>query len=288
MKLILTGGGTGGHIYPALTIGVVAAEQGAELLYFGSIRGQESGVCRDRGIPFTGFPSEPLYSLKSLRGLRALVKLQQARVQARRALRQAKPDAVFSTGGYSAGPVVAAARDLRIPYVIHSSDSVPARSSSLFAKDARAFTCAFRSTVGVMADFKVVRTGQPIRRELRAAADNTIDEGDTVLVIGGSQGSEYLNSTVPKAALECPKHVKFIHVSGPNNHATTTARVEQLGLAARYRVVPYLHTEELLGAYRKTTICGSQERRDLGRGGAFWPAIGASPVAQCCQQPPAS
>ena len=147
MRLVLTGGGTGGHIYPALVVGRVAAEAGADLAYFGSIRGQESKACSELGIAFTAFPSEPLYSLKSIRGIKALVKLQQSRFLARKALKSSAPDVVFSTGGYSAGPVVAAARDLGIPYTIHTADSIPARSSRMFADKAAAFSCTFRSTI---------------------------------------------------------------------------------------------------------------------------------------------
>ena len=121
MRLIITGGGTGGHIYPALVVGRLAKDSGAELLYYGSLRGQESKACEELGIPFTGFASYPLYSLRTLRGIKALIKLQQARGKARQALRQSKPDVIFSTGGYSAGPIVAAARDLGIPYTIHTA-----------------------------------------------------------------------------------------------------------------------------------------------------------------------
>jgi len=254
MRLVLTGGGTGGHIYPALVVGRLAREQGADLLYYGSLRGQESKACIEMNVKFIGFPSEPLYSLRSMRGIKALVKLQQSRLMARKALRNKSPDVVFSTGGYSAGPVVAAARDLRIPYAIHTSDSVPARSSSMFAKEAAAFSCTFRSTVEAMRDREVVRTGQPIRRELRLAATERCDDGQTVFVIGGSQGSAFLNSAVPLAALNCPPKVRFLHACGPDHEKTTVAEVEKHNLADRYRVVPYLKTEQLVEAYRSATV----------------------------------
>ena len=254
MRLILTGGGTGGHIYPALVVGEVAVEEGADLLYLGSLRGQESSACQARGIPFQGFPSEPLYSLRTLKGIKALIKLQQARIQARRALRSASPDCVFSTGGYSAGPVVAAARDLRIPYTIHTADSVPARSSAMFAKDAAAFTCAFQSTIANCPTLKPIRTGQPIRKELRTAAEKTAHLGSTVLIVGGSQGSEFLNQTVPLAAARTSNAQKFMHVSGPQHFEKTSARVEQLGLTDRYNVAPYLDTQEMLEAYEEAAL----------------------------------
>ncbi len=254
MRLILTGGGTGGHIYPALVVGDVAAAVGDEILYFGSLRGQESKLCQDRSIPFRGFPSEPLYSVRTLRGLKALVKLQQARIQARKALRDVSPDVVFSTGGYSAGSVVAAARDLRIPYTIHTADSVPARSSSMFAKEAAAFTCTFRSTVAKCPALKPIRTGQPIRKELRTAAKGLQGSGNQVFVVGGSQGSEFLNQTVPLAAVQTSRTQRFMHASGPKNFESTMARVEELGLSDRYTVVPYLDTEGMVEAFKSAGL----------------------------------
>jgi UDP-N-acetylglucosamine--N-acetylmuramyl-(pentapeptide) pyrophosphoryl-undecaprenol N-acetylglucosamine transferase len=254
MRLIVTGGGTGGHIYPALVVGRIARESGAELLYYGSFRGQESKACQEQGIPFTGFESYPLYSLRTLRGIKALIKLQQARGKARIALKSSKPDVVFSTGGYSAGPVVAAARDLGIPYTIHTSDSIPPRSSRMFALQARAFTCTFRSTPEVMKERPVVRTGQPIRRELRQAAADRSDTNDFVFVVGGSQGSAFLNSAVPQAAKHVSSDVRFLHACGPDHLKTTSEEVDRLGLADRYEVVPYLKTEQMVQAYRKATV----------------------------------
>lgn len=254
MRLVVSGGGTGGHIYPALVVGRLAAESGAELLYFGSLRGQEGKACEEQGIPFTGFDSYPLYSLRTLRGIRALIKLQQARGKAKKALRQCRPDVVFSTGGYSAGPVVAAARDLGIPYAIHTADSIPPRSSRMFALQAKAFTCTFRSTVDVMKERDVVRTGQPIRRELRFAAVDRRDTENFVFVVGGSQGSAFLNSAVPKAAMNVSTKVMFLHACGPSHLRATTELVEKLDLADRYQVVPYLKTEQMVEAYRKATV----------------------------------
>ena len=254
MRLILTGGGTGGHIYPALVVGELAQSHGATLTYFGSLRGQESRACKDREIAFEGFPSEPLYSLKTLRGLKALVKLQQSRIMARRSLKNASPDVVFSTGGYSAGPVVAAARDLGIPYVIHTSDSIPARSSAMFGKDAFAFTCTFRSTVEDNREWKVVRTGQPIRPELREAAKELGESENLVFIIGGSQGSVFLNETVPVAASKLSEGIQFLHACGPSHLEATVNRVEKLGLSNQYKVVGYLNTNEMVDAYRRARV----------------------------------
>ena len=254
MRLVVTGGGTGGHIYPALEVGRLVVENGAVLHYFGSLRGQEQKITANLGISFQGFPSEPLYSVRTLRGLKAAVNLQRARLMARKALKLTAPDVVFSTGGYSAGPVVAAARDLGIPYTIHTADSVPARSSRMFAKQAAAFSCTFRSTIDRMPDISVVRTGQPIRKALRQAAQFIEDKPPMVLVVGGSQGSKFLNENVPQMAIVGGFDVRVLHLTGLANIESTRKFVSGLGISDRYEVVPFLNADEMTEAYLHSTV----------------------------------
>ncbi len=240
MKLVLTGGGTGGHVYPALEVGRVAALSGAELHYFGSHRGREKLAATQLGIPFEGFPSEPLYSLRTLRGLRSALKLKQSQFQANKALRLLGPDVVFSTGGYSGGPVVAAARDLRIPYVLHSIDSNPARSLSMFAQKSSAFTFVFQSTPEFIQLPQMVRTGQPIRPELRALARSAPAETGNVLFLGGSQGSVFLNELALQLAPRFPNHA-FTLVSGEKNYD----ELRQQALAPNLTLRPFLSGSEM-------------------------------------------
>lgn len=255
LRLVVTGGGTGGHVYPALEVARYASEQGAEILYLGSLRGQEGKACADRGILFQGFPSEPLYSLKTPRGWRAASQLLRAKSMAKRALKAADPDVVFSTGGYSAGPVVAAARSLGIPYCIHEANSVPGRSNLMFAHEADAFTCLFKSTPKFAPNVSCVRVGQPLRHELREAVKDRNPADDLVLIVGGSQGSEYLNMNMPRAATSDQlQSTRFLHASGPKNFESTFKVVQSLGIDDRYRVVPYLETNDMVEAYRSATV----------------------------------
>ncbi|MFZ4508709.1 MAG: UDP-N-acetylglucosamine--N-acetylmuramyl-(pentapeptide) pyrophosphoryl-undecaprenol N-acetylglucosamine transferase [Fimbriimonas sp.] len=251
MKVVITGGGTGGHIYPALEVGRLAREQGADLLYLGSLRGQESAICAQQGIAFQGFHSAPLYSLRTVRGWQSLVGLLRSIGLAKNALRAAKPDIVFSTGGYSAAPVMSAARSLRIPYAIHEANSVPGRSNRMFGRQARAFTTTFRSTGGHRLGFPTIRTGHPIRAELRAAAHSVAREPRSILVVGGSQGSAFLNETVPEAARLLASGYQVLHASGRANFDATAARAQGI---EGYHVVPYLESAELTEAYRTCTI----------------------------------
>jgi UDP-N-acetylglucosamine--N-acetylmuramyl-(pentapeptide) pyrophosphoryl-undecaprenol N-acetylglucosamine transferase len=278
LRLVVTGGGTGGHVYPALEVARLAGERGAELLYLGSLRGQEGKLCEQRGILFKGFPAEPLYSLRTARGWKSLSKLMGARKMAKAHLKAARPDVVFSTGGYSAGPVLAAAKALGIPYVIHDGNSVPGRANRMFGRGAKAFLTTFFATERLYTDRPVIRTGQPIRKQLRDAAQGRYSaaqsdivlaeallEGEvsgtagvptehgtlehaTILVLGGSQGSAYLNEAVPTAVSAMEIVVNVIHASGPTNFAETSARVKGLSLD-NYRVEPYLDSDAICDAY---------------------------------------
>jgi len=248
MRLVLTGGGTGGHIYPALEVGRLAQERGAELLYLGSIRGQESAICERQGILFQGFPAEPVVTLKSVAGLRALANLYRATGMVKRALVASRPDAVFSTGGYSAAPVVAAARSLGIPYVLHEANSMPGRANRMFARQASAFACTFRTTESHFPG--VVRTGMPIRKALREAAASMQTEDRTILVVGGSQGSLFLNNAVTGAAFEL-EDVRFLHSSGRAHLDAVRERVRNF---PSYEVVPYFEAAEMATAYQRATV----------------------------------
>jgi UDP-N-acetylglucosamine--N-acetylmuramyl-(pentapeptide) pyrophosphoryl-undecaprenol N-acetylglucosamine transferase len=165
-------------------------------------------------------------------------------------LRENRPDVVFSTGGYSAGPVVAAAKSLRIPYVIHEANSVPGRSNLVFASEASSFTCVFKCTERLARGVKVTRTGQPIRPELRDAADGHRIPGSQLLILGGSQGSEFLNEIVPEAAAGL-KDIKIVHATGRAHIDSVRARVAGI---ANYDARPYLDTTELVDAYRSSSL----------------------------------
>ncbi len=293
MRLVVTGGGTGGHVYPALEVARYAREQGDELLYLGSFRGQEGEAAAQAGVSFQGFHAAPLYSLKSPRGWKSAVILMRAVGTAKALLRIAKPDVVFSTGGYSAAPVIGAAKSMGIPYVLFEANSIPGRTHRIFAPKAAAFASVFHKTAERMASIKVTRTGMPIRKALRDASPSAasaepavtakdkfseqrasrsgkgqgaglqqtsrkeqpepdpfrFEKSPLVLVLGGSQGSAFLNEAVPKAAAQLDG-VAFLHATGPKNYdvaiATTTPD--------NYRFVPYLEQDQMIEALASATL----------------------------------
>lgn len=260
MRLVLTGGGTGGHIYPALEVGRLMAERGASLRYLGSRRGQESAACARVGIPYEGFGSEPLWSLRTAKGWRAVARLARATREAKRSLRGDRPDAVFSTGGYSAAPVMAAARSLGIPYVVHEGNSIPGRTTRMFAPAAAGVGCTFRTTEGRLAG--AVRTGHPIRRELREAAAHR-RETPLVVVVGGSQGARFLNEGVPFAARGI-EGVEWLHATGPKHYEEFRSRAFE-----GYEIVPFIESDRLAEAYAHARLAVARSGSTLAEFAAF-------------------
>ncbi len=245
MRVIITGGGTGGHVYPALEICSIAQEE-ADLVYFGSHRGMEGAACEQRGILFKGFDSVPVYSYKSLEGVKALAKLMKASLEAKKVMAVMKPGVVFSTGGYSSAPVMRAAKSLGIPLAIHACDTIPGRSLRMFAGYAKVVTATFRATESILGR-EVIRTGHPIRRELRDAVRGREEERDLVLVLGGSGGAKYLNEMVPRAARMVPG-IRVLHSAGKAQYDSAKGSI--LGLEDRYDLRPYLEAEAMAAAYR--------------------------------------
>lgn len=249
MRVIITGGGTGGHVYPALEIASLAQEE-SDLCYFGSLRGMEGEACSKRGMLFKGFDSVPVYSYKSLEGLKALAQLLRASVDAKKAMKAMKPDVVFSTGGYSSAPVMRAAKALGVPLAIHACDTIPGRSLRMYASYAKVVTSTFRAT-GEILGRNVERTGHPIRRELREAVAQRQPKENLVLVLGGSGGAKFLNEMIPRAARLLPD-IQVLHSTGKGQYEEF--KNSTLGLEDRYDLRPYLEADMMAQAYRTGSL----------------------------------
>lgn len=244
---MVTGGGTGGHVYPAIEVSRALVEDGHSVRYLGSLRGQESAASERVGIAFQGFASEPLTSLRTLRGLRAAVRLLQAQAAATRYLRLHRPRVVFSTGGYASAPIVAAARRLGIPYVLHEQNSVPGRTNRMLSRKAFVVATVFHSSADHFPGVRVVRTGMPVRREIRTAAREVADP-PLVLVMGGSQGAVAINDAA-LASSEVPG-LQWLHVTGP-------AHFESVSKAApgeHYRAVSFMQVDEMARALAESSV----------------------------------
>lgn len=183
--------------------------------------------------------------------------LYRASGMARKALVEIKPAAVFSTGGYSSAPVVRAARSLGIPYVLHEANSVPGRSIKLFAQQAKAVATTFKRAEKEFAGCRVVRTGMPVRKELRemaVAGPKVKSDHPVAFVFGGSQGSKFLNETMPSIArLMADDSIDWLHSTGPKNIDGVKKEVQALGLE-HYTCEPYLQGTAMGQAYQYATV----------------------------------
>ena len=253
MRILIAAGGTGGHIYPALAVvsQLIARQPDLELRWIGGRRGFEGEL-----VPAADLPLERLW-LRSLRTVDASLstlmdplRLLASVPQALGMLLRRRPDAIYSTGGYVAIPVLIAAALLRIPTVLWDGNAVPGRSVRLVARLATVRTVSHEETRQRLPVPTFV-TGTPIRelRTLdRAAARQRLDlpaDLPVMLVFGGSQSVHRLDEAMAEAAADLVTRCVVVHVTGEGSYARATALRASLpeGLAERYRPVAFLHDD---------------------------------------------
>lgn len=245
MRLALTGGGTGGHIFPALEVGRLAALSGDEVRYFGSHRGQEGNASAVAGIPFSATEASPIPRLASIDGVRAVWTLFRSARQVAAEFRAWRPDVLFATGGYSSGPSLRAARSLGIPIVLHEQNSVPGRNTTSMAAAAAKICTVFKETHNYLPKDKVVVTGMPVRYELiEASSRQGKGGGFLTLVSGGSQGAKALNFAVIEAASKVSEQSNWIHATGRKLFTEIRDKVK----SPNYKLVPFLEPDQMADA----------------------------------------
>lgn len=256
MKLVVTGGGTGGHVYPALEVGLLARARGFDVVYYGSHKGLEKAICARHGLPFVAFHAESVHRKISYRGFRALVRFVSVLRHTGRALDVNRPDVVFSSGGYSSAAVARCAGKRGIHLVIHEQNSIPGRTNRLVADGARSVCHVFEQTKQYFSKSKLHKTGMPVRRELRQGAQGTLPSwhnlhqpAPIVLVMGGSQGSGALNDAALATAIRMTDMpIQWLHLTGTAHFERTISMLDKVGLRNGYTVKAYLEGEEMASA----------------------------------------
>ena len=230
-KIILTGGGTAGHVLPHLAMLPALKNAGFVPHYIGSHAGIERELVENAGIPYSGIASGKLRRYFDLKNITDMFRVVKGLSDAVRVLRREKPDLVFSKGGFVAVPVMMAARLLRIPAVIHESDFTPGLANRLSAPFAKKICVCFPETLAHISKEKGVLTGSPIRAEMlngnrerglkHCGFDVHSPAGDkpVLLVTGGSLGAQAINNTVRKALPDLAKQFRIIHLCGKGNLA---------------------------------------------------------------------
>ena len=223
-KIILTGGGTAGHVTPNIALLPALKEAGYEVEYIGSYNGMEKELIEKEGIPYHGISSGKLRRYFDWKNFSDPFRVIHGYGQARSLIKKIKPAIIFSKGGFVSVPVVLAAKSLHVPAIIHESDMTPGLANRIAMRGAVKICCNFPETLKYLPEGKGVLTGSPIRQQLlhgdrQKALEFTGLPGEKpiLLIIGGSLGSVFINNAVRGALDELLERFEIIHLCGKGN-----------------------------------------------------------------------
>ena len=220
-QIILTGGGTAGHVTPNIALLPSLAAAGYQVTYIGSYTGIEKQLIEDLGITYYGISSGKLRRYKSWKNLTDPFRVIAGYFQSRKLIRKIKPNIVFSKGGFVSVPVVLAASHKHIPVIIHESDMTPGLANKIAMRGATKICCNFPETLKYLPKDKAVLTGSPIRHELllgnkpaglKLCGFNT--SKPIILVVGGSTGAVKVNNAVRAILPDLLKKYQVVHLCG--------------------------------------------------------------------------
>lgn len=219
--IVLTGGGTAGHVTPNIALIPSLKKAGYQISYIGSYEGIEKKLIEELDIPYYGISSGKLRRYFDIKNFTDPFRVLKGFSNAKKHLKDLSPDIIFSKGGFVAVPVVLAAKRLKIPVIIHESDMTPGLANRLCIPSAARICCNFPETLASLPEEKAVLTGTPIRRELLAGNKlNALNfcgftaNKPVIMVIGGSLGSVAVNDAVRSILPELLKDFQIIHLCG--------------------------------------------------------------------------
>lgn len=224
MKLLIAAGGTGGHLFPGISVARAFKElnPGGDVLFVGSERGLEREILEREGFRQVALNVGRLKGEGWTQRLKTLLSLPGALLQARSILKDFRPDLVFGIGGYSSGPMILAARSRGIPRAVLEPNAIPGYTNRKLAKSVDRVFIAFPKAKEFFPESKVRLTGTPVRGDLKPVETAAAEKPFTVLVLGGSQGATAINKAMTAALpkLEASgKALKIIHQTGSNDEA---------------------------------------------------------------------
>jgi len=243
-RIVLTGGGTAGHVTPNLALLPHLREKGCEISYIGSYNGIEKGLIEAAGVTYYGISSGKLRRYFDPKNFSDPFKVMKGFFEARKLLKNLKPDVIFSKGGFVAVPVVLAAKTRRIPCVIHESDITPGLANKICIPMAKKICANFPETMKYLPEDKAVLTGTPIREELfkgnkLAGLDfcGFTANKPVIMIVGGSTGAAALNTAVRDLLPTLLRDYQIIHLCGKGKAA------EEYNHTEGYRQFEYISNE---------------------------------------------
>ncbi len=257
MKVLIAGGGTGGHLFPGIALAeeVVTRHHANAVVFVGTERGLEARVVPREGYPLETIRAQGLKGKGLVGLLKGLWALPMSFVESVRILRKHKPDVVVGVGGYASGPVVLAAWLLGVPTAVQEQNALPGLTNKLLGRFVRVVFTAFEGAGRFFPSRKVQLIGNPIRRKLM---DNYLrsyvaHEGFTLLVFGGSLGARGINQRMLEALdhlQDVKEQIHIVHQTGKNDLEAVRRGYEEKGFHAE--VVEFI--EDMSGAYAKAEL----------------------------------
>ena len=282
MRVVITGGGTGGHTSAGLAVAAALKRRGIECAWIGSRTGIEARRVPEAGLPYYAIPTGKLRRYWDWQNFPdVLLRAPAGLVRARRLLRELKPNLLFATGGFVALPAVLAARSSRIPIVVHEQTAVPGLANRIAGRAAKRIAVTFPQSGAEFPPDKVVVTGNPLRPELAGGSREAglsrlgLDPAlPVVYVTGGAQGSHWINRIVGAILRPLLDIAQVIHQCGDNPRTDDRPWLEEQTrhlpqkARARYQLFAYVGSE-LRDVYAVASLV-------VGR-------AGAGTVNECCQ-----
>ncbi|WP_332690042.1 undecaprenyldiphospho-muramoylpentapeptide beta-N-acetylglucosaminyltransferase [Halalkalibacter lacteus] len=259
MRVVVSGGGTGGHIYPALSLikEIKKKHEGAEILYIGTSRGLEAEIVPRENIPFETIHISGFKRKLSIENIKTITRFLTGTKRAKKLIQNFKPDVVIGTGGYVCGPVVYAAAKLNIPTVIHEQNSVPGLTNKFLSKYVDRIAVCFEEAKQFFPKEKVVFTGNPrasdvlnIDREAGRASLSLDTTKKTVLIVGGSRGARPINDAFLSVIGEwSKKNYQVVYVTGSVHYDAVMEKVNEVEQSRNVIIKPFIHNmPDVLGA----------------------------------------
>ena len=255
MKLLLAGGGTGGHLFPAIAIAeqLKLEEPQSEILFVGTAHGLEARMLPDLGWELATIDMSGWAGRGPVTKLRVVGQLMKSLVQSRKILQHFSPDVVVGVGGYASVPALLAAKTLGIPYLIHEQNAWPGLANRLLGRWAKRVCLSFDESDRAFHLSATLLTGNPVRSAMERCPE--IDEEQTCLLIfGGSQGARAINRTIIAALPyleEWKDRLTIIHQSGDADFEETVQGYDRNGWV-NVEIMPFI--KDMSSAYAKATL----------------------------------
>lgn len=251
MRIVVSGGGTGGHIYPALALirEIQKKHQDIEVLYIGTKEGLESKLVTREGIPFTSIHITGFKRKLSFDNVKTIGRFLKGVSKCKKILKDFKADIVIGTGGYVCGPVVYAAAKLKIPTIIHEQNSIPGLTNKFLSRYVNKVAISFPEAKSFFPEKKVVLTGNPRASEVvgkdglkgRASVDLS-EKKPVVLIFGGSRGAKPINDAVVQALPNFrDKPYQLLYVTGEVHYDQVKREVEEIGSPDNVIIKPFIY-----------------------------------------------